>query len=1200
MQRDLVQANLIFHNHIYNKNVTKFITEQNDIFLLYLCFDDNLKRGIEFMEKKRVWWKILLKSVLWIVGIWAVVLVLLQATLSEKVLTKIVNKYSAEYIEGEVSFGSASVSVFKHFPRIFLTLEDFHITYPSERFDVADTLASFKRFSASLDIAALMNGTLRIPHLRLVQPRIFAHQYADGTANWDIIKVSTSEETEDTTSLVLPKISLGRISLSRHPHIVYTNSKDTVFAMIDVARIGFVGQINTNQPPRRKTERRFTPRNNTKGLTVDSLKVAGRYKKDTIALSVKNFYVHDKDGTLEIDGNAKALLATDFAGRVRLPIEISGKVDFPKDSVTAVSLKDFKAKVGDFPIVADADVRLHKDKAAIKARAGIRDCRLNDVFHGFAKNIIPELDKVETDARLTVIAECNGDYIFETGKLPKFTMTASLPESIIRYSELSDLDMRLEIAASGNSDNQGRIHARMDKVLFNTKGLDIDLKGNAKDLMGADPAISIDGNMHASLDSLITILPDTLGIAASGEIAGSIKGNALLSQLSIYNFSHADIVGNLSSDQIIVQMPSDTIDVNIKGLDVTVGPEERVSRRDSTKSFRLASVTAKIKHGKVVMGDALFAQTRNLLISAKNSENLALSGRLNAQILNVRDGAGTAIAFSETNNSFILRPKKDQPKVPVMSLTSRNEKITLSSDRNRAILGDATLKTRAEMNTVQREPRTRDTLMRRTASQRGTREVPEWMKEEDFRKQDIDLRLDETMAKYFREWNLNGEVSVGKGNVITPYFPNSNSLKGFGLSFTNDEVKIDSFKVKSGNSEIEARGRLSGLKRAMLGRSNRSVIKLDLDINSDKMNANELLAAYQKGLNYKPSSSTDKELSDAELMRMISASESLDTVDSTLSTLIVIPANLAADIRFNARNAIYADLIAEQISAELVMKERCLQITNTKAQTNMGEVSFDAFYSTKTKKDIKAGFDLNFKDITAEKAITLMPAIDTIMPLLKAFNGNLNCEIAATTDLDTTMNLVMPSINGVMRISGQNLSISENEVYRSLARKLLFKDKKEGHIEDMKLEAVIHDNTLEIFPFVVSVDRYSLAMSGIQSLDMSYKYHASVIKSPLPVKVGVDVYGEDFDNMKFKVGKAKYKSEDIPVFTAVIEETRINLLDAIQNIFEKGVDAAIREHGNQTAIREHKERIGYIRAVDMNVEELSEQEQKQVTEIENE
>ena len=1049
--------------------------------------------------------------------------------------------------------------------------------------------------------------------MRLVHPRIFAHSYANGEANWDIFRFESSDTEEDSTSTALPKISLGRISLSRHPHIVYTDSKDTVFAMIDVARIGFTGQIKTKS-------KKFTPRNSTKGLTIDSLILAGRIKRDTVALSVKKFYVQEQEGLMNIEGQGKAMLATTFAGRVRLPIEISGKLDFPKDTVPAIKVQDFKANIGDFPIVADADIRLLEEKAAIKAQLGIKDCRLNDVFHGFSKNIIPELGKIETDARLTVLADCNGEYLYKNGRLPEFTVSISLPESHIKYSDLEDIDMKLAVYANCLSDSKGRIHAAINDISLNTSGLGFSIKGGIKDALGEDPSIEIDGTLHSSLDTLSCFLPDSLGINASGTITGSIKGTALMSQLSIYNFSHANIVGNLNSDHIIVQVPSDSIDIDIKNVDITAAPEEIVSRRDSTRRFRLGGVTAKIKRGKAVYGSALHAQTNNLELSVKNSVNPdekagkdstinPLSGRLNAGLIIIRDAEATSLSLSGTKNSFMMRPKKGQPKVPVLSLTSKNERITVSSGKNRAIISDAALKAKAEMNTVERRQKMknyrdslarmypdipRDSLFRHALSQRSKEAVPEWMQEEDFKKKDIDIRLDETLTQYFRDWNLDGNIKVSKGYVITPHFPLNNSLKGFDLSFTNDEVKIDSFKIASGKSELEFKGKLSGIKRAITGRRNRGVLKLDVDISSDKINANELLAAYQKGLQYQPTESTTEELSDDELMKMVASTDSLDKEDYTLSTLIVVPANLAANINLNASNAIYADLYADTITAKMVMKERCLQVTDTKAMTNMGAMSFDAFYSTKNKQNLKAGFDLSFKDITADKVINLMPAIDTIMPLIKAFNGNLNCEVAATASIDTNMNIIMPSINGILRVSGNDLSIKENDMYRDLAKKLLFKDKKEGHIEDMKLEAIIRDNTLEIFPFIVSIDRYKLALSGIQSLDMSYRYHASVIKSPLPVKVGIDVYGQDFDNIKYKVGRAKYRSEDIPVFSSVIEQTRINLLDAIQNIFERGVDAAIKQYNNQSAISNYKQQIGYIRATDMNIEELSAQEQEQV------
>ena len=77
--------------------------------------------------------------------------------------------------------------------------------------------------------------------------------------------------------------------------------------------------------------------------------------------------------------------------------------------------------------------------------------------------------------------------------------------------------------------------------------------------------------------------------------------------------------------------------------------------------------------------------------------------------------------------------------------------------------------------------------------------------------------------------------------------------------------------------------------------------------------------------------------------------------------------------------------------------------------------------------------------------------------------------MAATAQIDTNMNIMMPTINGVMRIGGEDLSISDNEMFRTLARKLMFKNKKEGRIDKMTVEGVIKDNTMEIFPFVLKV-----------------------------------------------------------------------------------------------------------------------------------
>ena len=1159
----------------------------------------------------------ILKIAAWVTGIFAVLILAVQLVLSSSLLTGLINKYGDQFIDGDINFGKAQVSLLKRFPKVTMTLEDFSITYPAERFDslekagvqghmlyhgcsdTADTLASFKEFSASIRLLPLLKGEIHIPHISMVKPRIFAHSYDEQNANWNIFKSTGTEEEEDTTSTAMPGISLGHISFSEHPHIVYTDSKDTIFAMIDLAKLTFNGKLHTEK----MTKARI-------GLHMDSLFVAGRLGRDTVAMGLDRLRIHEHKGHMDFSADAKAFLATRAFGRMRVPISMEGAISFPEDTVTAISLHNFNANIATIPFHADADVRLHEGRTGVQAKVQIDGCDVQTILTEYLAGFIPEAKLVDTDAKISMTADIDGFYDHETGALPNISAALTVPDAGVKYKPFPH-DVRLGLKAQARTDASGKINVEIDRAMVNTVGMHLLASAGAQDLLSDDPMLEIDAEATASLDSLQTFLPDTLDIHASGNLAAKIEGKARLSHLDIYNFSRADLDGFMNLKDISIVMPSDTISVAIDSVGITLGPEEITSRRDPSRKFRLLALNGYISSVDAQYG-TMTADGSDIRLSAKNSipegddttKVSRFAGSVSAEKLALKDASGTSVNMDQTTNSFHMLPKRGQPTVPMLTFSSTNKRITLITSANRAILTDSKIRASAAMNTLERKARReafmdslarvyptvpKDSLFRHMMKERGTREVPEWMQEEDFRKSDIDIRLDEAMAKYFREWDLNGSIDVRTGIVMTPYFPLRNIIRGFEVGFDNNEIRIDSMKFVAGESEIAAKGKLSGLRRALLGRG---VMHLDVDITSGGMNANELLRAYNAGSSFNPEDMKNMEgASNSEFFKMV-------TTDTTSVSeeihLIVVPANLTADISVNASDIIYSDLDISSLTAELVMKERCVQITNTIAKTNMGEMSFDAFYSTRTKKDLKAGFSLGLKDITAERVIALMPSTDTLMPLLKSFKGLLNCQMACTAQIDTNMNIITPSINGVMRIEGDDLSISDNELFRTLARKLLFKNKKEGKIDHMTVEGLIKDNVVEVFPFVLKVDRYTLAMSGLQNLDMSFKYHVSVLKSPFLIRLGIDLYGPDFDNFKFRIGKAKYKTTKIPVFTAVIDDARINLLSSIKGIFEKGVEAAISENEQQAAINEHKQNIGYVNAVDMQLEELTASEQAQV------
>lgn len=1149
------------------------------------------------------------KAVVWILVIWVVLLTAIRVILSPSVLDRLIDKYAAEYVDGTINTVKVSLSVFRHFPDIGLTINDFSITHPARGYGnvddpltaaglgtKADTLACFRKFSVRLNVFALAGGKINIPYAELSGPRIFAHRYHDGQANWDIIRIP--EDTTDEASS-LPDLKLGKIRLTERPHIVYTDCKDTIFAVADLKDVRLNGRLDVQKASRNRI-----------GIRLDSLDLYARTATDTLTCIIDRIGIKESGKIMQIIAKADASLASRSFGRMDIPMKATADLEFPADNVPAITISNLKADIASVPIQGNADIRLRNDRASVKAGLAVEECKAKELMDSYIANLIPEIADIKTDASINLIAGCDGDYIYADGSLPGFDVRINIPESEIKYGKTGTL-AKVELDVSVKNSAEGLISASLAKASLSCDGLSLRMSGNVPDIMEEDIMVGIDADLEADLEEIGRSLPEEIGLVSSGKVHAAVKGSFRQSHLDIYRFSQSSLEGHLCGDDVIIRIPQDSIDIDIDNFDFELKPETMVSKRDSSQSFRLMGI-----HGTVGKADLSYGTMglsgERVSISAKNSADSdttkvgRLGGKLSAANMAMTDASGLEVQLKGTENGFQMLPKKDRPEVPMLTLNSTNDRIMLKDGTNRIILTDAKFGAMAAMNTVERRQRgrmfmdslakmypdvPRDSLLIHARAQRQMREIPEWMKEEDFRKQDLDIKLNETLAKYFREWDLNGNINVRTGILMTPYLPIRNILRGFEVTFDNNRIGIDSVKVRSGESEIAAKGELTGLRRALLGRGG---LVLDMDIMSDKVNATELLAAYSTGSRYVPP--TDKEAvseaTDAEFFKMVT-SDSLSASDS-MTPLIVVPSNLNADIRLNASNISYSDLNISKMRSKLTMKERCVQITETEAASNMGDISFEGFYATRTKKDIKAGFSFNFKDITAEKVIDMMPAVDTIMPLLKSFTGQLDCELAATATIDTNMNIIPPSINGIIRIAGKDLSIKESDMFHDLAKKLMFKNKNEGHIKEMSVEGVISDSMLEVFPFVLKLDRYTLAMSGVHNMDESFRYHVSLLKSPFVIRLGIDLYGDNFDDMRFKIGKAKYKSTDVPVFSAVIDTTKINLVNSIRGIFEKGVEAAVSDNERREAIEKHKEEIGYVRAVDQELEALTKKEEEQM------
>lgn len=1168
--------------------------------------------------------KLIGKILLWILGLWLGVLLIIQIVLLPPIFTRIANGLAGNFFDAEVSIGRASGSIFSHFPRITFTVEDLEITYPHQKFaaiaqngpqqhflysgcgEKTDTLASIKKLSTSISVASLLVGDIKLPHLEMESPKIYAHYYDEDHVNWDIFASDEEEELEEEDEEGM-NIIVKKISITGKPQIVYTDSQDSLFARITMNSLSFDGHFETNAIHKTTTQ-----------ATVDKLFIEGKYVTDTLAVNMDRVTTSPKSNKLHLETDANVVFATSATDLTNLPVGFTSDITIKEDPDIALSLENIKAHIAMVPITGHFDIKVTDEEAIMNSQLDITRCKVQSILHNYLRMLMPEAAEIQTDTEVSARAVISGAYNFITETMPKVEVSIDIPDSQISYSTFPE-KVHFGLKADFNMDADGVMNTDIEKAHIHTYGLGLDTSFGITDITGEDPAITINGNLTASLDSLRKFLPDTLNITAGGQLSAHLDGAIKMSELDIYKFSHSELEGEIKGSNIRVQMPDEALYVKMDGLDIQLSPEYIQSRRNPDHMYRLMGITGYLASADVTYDDAFTFKGKGIEIGAKNSavdenEDMNnvhfLGGHMNAEMLLLNDSEGTSIKLNETTNSFQMRPKRGQPTIPVISVSNTNHRITYATSDNRIVLSDSKITATAAMNTIDRQRRRkafmdslarvypsipRDSLFSHMRSQRSARAIPSWMKEESFKSSDIQFDLNETFKTYFREWDIEGSAGIRSGIVMTPYFPLRNVLRGTSLSFNNDKVSIDSLKVATGKSDLSAKGSLSGLRRALLGRGN---IQLKLDITSNSVDADELLKAYTVGSQYISDASTESsKLTDDEFLQQITDESAM--AEDVSPSLIVLPGNLNAKIDIKASGIRYKDLNISSFGAGIIVKERCAQLIGTSIKSNMGSLNLDAFYATKSKKDVRTGFCLDLKDVTSERVIALMPEIGEIMPMIGSIKGLLNCEIAATASLDTTMNLIAPSINGIARLSGKNLSISDDEVYTAVARKLLFRNKKSGKIDSLVVEGTIHDSRLEVFPFIFKIDRYTLALSGIQNLDMSYKHHVSVLRSPLLLRLGLNISGPDYDNMKFRLGRAQYRVKKMPSFTAVIDQTKNDLRYSIYNIFETGVEKTITNRDMHSLITKHRNDIGYINAAEIEIEELTGDELKKLEESEN-
>ena len=1084
--------------------------------------------------KKSSFLRGVLKCLLWIAGILVALTLLIMCTvawiLTPERLTPIVRNLANGHLDADVGIGKVELTVWSTFPHLNLSVDS--LTVRSRAFDglsasemaklpeSADTLLRIGHFGGSLNVPALLAGSISLSDFKLASAKVNVVVYDAETANFNIVASDTVDE-ESPGRMFIPDININRFDILDELPVSYYSVPDSMRFAVTIAKSPLV--VGTEQ-----------------GYRVD------------LSGGVDMFLSPE----LRYDG---------------LNVALNGHLKWSLSNPEKVVLEDFLAGVGDVSAKFNTEIDLD-EPLTVKSF----ELSMDEITPSALLSTVPDcyrkyIGTVDSDMKINVGVVLDKPYVVGDTVLPSVDLNFSIPDCKVVYDGKYRID---NFGARGSVDFDG---ADIDNTVVNIERLRLAAYGGSISLKGRFSDLTSNPRINASVRADVDCdrLPKPLKEKSGGELSGKIEFDSdvkmRMSDLNAGGFHRIFLKGKLGLKDVSYVMCDSFMSVYAHDALFRLGTNSSFAndsaRVDSllTASVRIDTLSLGYGGMNVQLKDALVGAGCQNKRGADSTVVVPFGAVLKVGGLSYSDADSARVRLGGVSWRAVLRRYEHQKNEPLLQLFGDVDRAFCTDRFNYMMLHKGHVDVSAHLRKRrQMPPRIKaklDSVMERNPGISSDSAVAVLRKEylagahrDSSAADNLDFGVDDNVKKLLRRWDVSGHVMAERGGMFTPYFPIRNRISHFDMSFSTDSIVLKDVRYDAGRSDFVINGSVCGISRAL---TRGTPLSVNLSVKSDTLNVNELVQASFVGASYaeKISSgrlSVESPVDDSELDSLADAAGSSEEIGPLL-----VPMNLRAAVNVDADNIVYSDMLMHDFNGMLLMNEGALTLRNLSAASDIGSARMTALYVAPSVDDMHFGMGLQLNGIKVKEFIGMIPAIDSLMPLLSSFEGVIDADMAVTSQIDSTMNIMVPSLDAAVKLSGKDLVLLDAETFRTLAKWLMFKDKKitGNKIDDMTVELVVKNSTVELFPFVFDFDRYRMAVMGSNDLNLNYKYHISVLKSPLPFKFGINISGNP-DNMKVRLGGAKHKPGQAGERMAIVDTTRINLIKEIDRVFQRGARSA--------------------------------------------
>lgn len=1044
--------------------------------------------------------------------------VLRWAVLAPEKLTPLVTQEANAYLnDARLECDEVELTYFETYPYFGVKLINGRIINETDSLP-CDTLVSFKRTIVAINPTYIFNSKRIAVELFFIDtPRFYGYIAPDGKANWDIVQ-STDTTTQDTTQQQpLPPIDLKKVRI-KSGRLVYDDRQQDLYTEVNGFYLNLKGS--------------FANQDSENGVRLETGSSSILF--DSPAYTLSNH------------------LRMDFKS------ELSWTY-----MMREITLKDAELRVNDLPFKASGSIKRREagQPSLVDLGFNLNILDLNEILHFIPEQYLKNRDKMAATGSILLEGKIQGEV--GDSVVPSLDLCCKIDNGSYHVEGvqqgIDSLRMDVDLAFNGPCPDSSFV--KVEELVVKGRNISLDVKGSAYNLFD-NPAIrsKIKGNVNLTQLAKDFLNPDT--IILEGEMSADLTTAFTVNDLLDSNMSKVEADGALNIERFKATSPVFGLDAYIAGLSLKAGSAKKESRYMQTDELLASNLqidTLNIQYKENINSRISHLELR--VNTARNIDTTAVIpvttwmtiGQLRSKLPD-----STWLVLKNTTLDGGIKASANNKRIPKAGFCLRMDtlKYFMVAARTGAVLSNSqfTLEALPYRDAVkqrlEQSARNRRRAAIRQASARGQRDT---------------TAVADTSAtsRLLRRWEARGKINFDKLRLFSRYFPIPMYMEGTNVEYNTNRITLKDARLHLGKSDLRLNGQLSQLRAAAL---RGGTLKGKLTVQSDLIDCNQLLLAMNRGARFAeadekaPASFNTDSITALEYQNMeIGAQDTLRT--DTTTQLMIIPKFLDLSLRTDAKRIQFKDLELENVVGEVVVRDQVLNLSELRMNSNIGDGSLTMVYSTPDEAHASMGLELGLNKILVNKLIDLFPSMDTLVPMLRSFEGVVDCQITATCQTDSTMSVLLPTLNASCFMRGKDMVLLDGETFAEISKTLMFKNKKRNLIDSIAVDLAIKDSKIEVFPFLVEMDRYKVAVGGTHNMDMTFDYHLSVLKSPVPFKLGIDITG-NLDDFKFKIVRCKYKDFLQPAKQAELDSTRRNVRELIRDEIRRQIREAAPELGN--------------------------------------